>query len=245
MYGSPLEQFEVVSLYKMEVEGREIGISNIGVYIIMLSIVWVRKMERRRVRLKKGRWEWIGEEYYRQIGRIVKENVGEERYVKIIYIIGGMIIMSNMSGMVPYSYTVTSQIGVSMCMSMMVFIGVNIIGIRERGSELSSIWWPSGVGYRMGVMIVGIEMISYMMKVVTLGVRLTANMLSGHTLLVIISSMVSSVYKMGGMKSMMGLLGGGGMLVMLVMLELMIGVLQGYVFVLLSSIYIRDVREEH
>nr|QNR39765.1 ATP synthase F0 subunit 6 [Galdieria yellowstonensis] len=244
MYGSPLEQFEVVSLYKMEIEGREIGISNIGVYIIMMSIVWVKKMER-RIRKKKGRWEWIGEEYYRVIGRIVKENVGEERYVRMIYVIGGMIIMGNLSGMVPYSYTVTSQIGISMCMSMMVFIGVNIIGIRERGSEISSIWWPSGVGYKMSLMIVGIEMISYMMKVVTLGVRLTANMLSGHTLLVIISSMISKIYKMGGMISMMGVMGGMIMLMVLIVLELVIAVLQAYVFVLLSSIYIRDVKESH
>nr|YP_009051200.1 ATP synthase F0 subunit 6 [Galdieria sulphuraria]AIG92646.1 ATP synthase F0 subunit 6 [Galdieria sulphuraria] len=228
----------------MEIEGREIGISNIGVYIIIMSIVWVKKMER-KIRVRKGRWEWIGEEYYRVIGRIVKENVGEERYVRMIYVIGGIIIMGNMSGMVPYSYTVTSQIGVSMSMSMIVFIGVNIIGVRERGSEMSSIWWPRGVGYKMSIMIVGIEMISYMMKVVTLGVRLTANMLSGHTLLVIISSMIGKIYKMGGMVSMMGVMGGMVMLMVLIVLELVIGVLQGYVFVLLSSIYIRDVSESH
>jgi ATP synthase subunit 6 len=231
-------------LYKMEIEGREIGVSNIGIYIIMMSMIWVKKMER-RIRVKRGRWEWIGKEYYKVIGRIVKENVGEERYVRVIYVIGGIIIMGNMSGMVPYSYTVTSQIGVSMGMSMMVFIGVNMIGIRARGWEMSSIWWPRGVGSKMSLMIVGIEVISYMMKVVTLGVRLTANMLSGHTLLVIISSMISKIYKMGGMMSMMGMMGGMVMLMVLIVLELVIGVLQGYVFVLLSSIYIRDVRESH
>jgi F-type H+-transporting ATPase subunit a len=90
-------------------------------------------------------------------------------------------------GMVPFSFTVTSHIVVTLALAMTAFIGINIIGIRTHGLHLLSLFLPAGAPIALAPLLVLIELVSYSFRVVSLSLRLFSNMLSGHCLLKILA----------------------------------------------------------
>jgi F-type H+-transporting ATPase subunit a len=134
---------------------------------------------------------------------------------------------------VPYSYTVTSQIVVTFAMAAVVFIGVTIIGVVRHGWHFLSFFAPKGVPLWLLFILVPIEVFSYLIRPISLSVRLFANMLAGHTMLKVF----------GGFVVAMGLLGGWAPLAFIVALtglELLIAFLQAYVFAILTCLYLND-----
>jgi F-type H+-transporting ATPase subunit a len=147
------------------------------------------------------------------------------------------ILIGNMLGMVPYSFTFTSHIAVTFAMAMVVFVGVTILGFAKHGIKFFSFFVPPGVPVWMWPLMIPIEVISYLSRPVSLAMRLFANMLAGHTLLKVFAGFVPALGAAGVLPlAFVGALTG---------LELLIAFLQAYVFAILTCLYINDALHLH
>jgi F-type H+-transporting ATPase subunit a len=147
------------------------------------------------------------------------------------------ILFSNLLGLIPYSFTVTSHIIVTFALAAIVFIGVTIIGIAKHGVRFLRLFVPEGVPLPLLVLLVPIELLSYFIRPFTLSIRLFANMLAGHTMLAIFGGFAASV----GFFAILPL----GIDVALMALELLVAALQAYVFAILTCLYLRDALHLH
>ena len=143
-----------------------------------------------------------------------------------------------MVGMLPYSFTVTSHIIVTLIMALFIFIAVTIIGFVKHGFRYLSIFVPSGVPAVLLPLITVIEIISYLSSPVSLSVRLFANMMAGHTMLKVFASFIVLLGIFGGWAPL-------GLVIVLTGFEIMIAVLQAYVFTILCCLYLNDALNLH
>ena len=147
-------------------------------------------------------------------------------------------------GMVPFSFTVTSHIVVTLGLAMMAFLAINIIGIKTHGFHMLSLFLPSGAPIALAPLLVMIELVSYSFRVVSLALRLFANMMSGHCLLKILAGFAWTMLSAGGVLAFVHIM---PLLVIfaIVGLELAIAFLQAYVFTVLLCIYLNDAISLH
>jgi F-type H+-transporting ATPase subunit a len=163
---------------------------------------------------------------------------GAEPYFPFVFTLFMFVLFANCLGLIPYSYTVTSQIIVTFALAAVVFIGVTIIGFARHGLHFLSLFVPKGVPLALLLLLVPIEIISYFIRPFSLSIRLFANMLAGHTMLKVF----------GGFVVMLGIIGGWAPLAFIVVftgLELLIAFLQAYVFAILTCLYLNDAVHLH
>jgi len=147
------------------------------------------------------------------------------------------VLMGNLLGMLPYSFTFTSHIIVTFALAITVFIGVTILGFVKHGMHFFSFFAPAGTPPLLLPLLVPIEILSYLSRPVSLSVRLFANMLAGHTLLKVIAGFVALMGAAGVLPL--------ALLVALNGLEILIALLQAYVFAILTCLYINDALHLH
>jgi F-type H+-transporting ATPase subunit a len=147
------------------------------------------------------------------------------------------ILFSNLLGLVPYSFTVTSHIIVTFALAAIVFVGVTIVGIVKHGWHFLRLFVPEGVPVLLLLLLVPIELLSYFIRPFTLSIRLFANMLAGHTMLAIFGGFAASIWLVAVFPLAIN--------VALVGLELLVAVLQAYVFAILTCLYLRDALHLH
>jgi F-type H+-transporting ATPase subunit a len=160
------------------------------------------------------------------------------KYFPFIFSLFMFILFCNLIGMIPFTFTVTSHIIVTFAMALVVFVGVTIIGFTRHGLHYLKLFVPAGVPMALLPLLVVIEVLSYLIRPISLSVRLFANMTAGHTMLKVF----------GGFVVMLGVLGGWAPLAFVVALtglELGIAVLQAYVFTILACIYLNDAVHMH
>jgi F-type H+-transporting ATPase subunit a len=234
---SPMEQFEIKRLLDLKIGGLDVSFTNSSFWMIVAVIaatgVFVVGMRQRA--LVPGKLQSVAEMGYEFIASMVRDNVGDagKKYFPFIFTLFIFILFCNVLGMVPYSFTPTSHIVVTFAMAFVVFMGVTIIGFAKHGLHFFSFFVPKGVPFVLVPLLVFIEVISYLIRPVSLSVRLFANMLAGHTMLKVF----------GGFVVAMGLLGGWAPLAFIVALtglELLIAFLQAYVFAILTCLYLND-----
>ncbi len=234
---NPMEQFEIKRLLDFKIGSLDASFTNSATWmviaVILATTVFVYGMRQRA--LVPGKLQSVAELGYEFIAGMVRDNVGDEgkKYFPFILSLFIFILFCNILGLVPYSYTVTSQIVVTFAMAAVVFIGVTIIGVVRHGWHFLSFFAPKGVPLWLLFILVPIEVFSYLIRPVSLSVRLFANMLAGHTMLKVF----------GGFVVAMGLLGGWAPLAFIVALtglELLIAFLQAYVFAILTCLYLND-----
>jgi F-type H+-transporting ATPase subunit a len=234
---NPMEQFEIKRLLDFKIGSLDASFTNSATWmviaVILATTVFVYGMRQRA--LVPGKLQSVAELGYEFIAGMVRDNVGDEgkKYFPFILSLFIFIQFCNILGLVPYSYTVTSQIVVTFAMAAVVFIGVTIIGVVRHGWHFLSFFAPKGVPLWLLFILVPIEVFSYLIRPVSLSVRLFANMLAGHTMLKVF----------GGFVVAMGLLGGWAPLAFIVALtglELLIAFLQAYVFAILTCLYLND-----
>ena len=148
------------------------------------------------------------------------------------------VLFCNMLGMLPYSFTVTSHIIVTLIMAIFIFVAVTIIGFLKHGFGYLKLFVPSGVPIILLPLITVIEIISYLSRPVSLSVRLFANMMAGHTMLKVFGGFVISLGMLGGWLPL-------GFSVALTGLEILVAFLQAYVFAILTCIYLNDALNLH
>jgi F-type H+-transporting ATPase subunit a len=186
-----------------------------------------------------GRWQLLAELSYQFIARMVSDNIGKEgrTYFPLIFSIFMFVLFGNLIGMIPYSFTFTSHIAVTLTMSVVIFLMVTIIAFIKHGFKFFSFFLPAGVPIILSPLMIVIEIISYFTRPFSLSVRLFANMMAGHTLLKVIGGFVIPL----GIFGVVPIAG----LVAVIGLEFLIAFLQAYIFTILTCIYINDAIHLH
>ncbi|MEL6929277.1 MAG: F0F1 ATP synthase subunit A, partial [Cyanobacteria bacterium J06600_6] len=177
---------------------------------------------------------------------MLSDNVGKEgeRFYPFIFTLFLFVVMSNLIGLVPYSFTITSHIIVTFSLAIMIFTGVNVIGFKKHGSEMLCLFLPGGTSIALAFLLVPIELISYIFKPISLSVRLFANMMAGHTLLKVIAGFAWSMLSAGGLLFVFHIVP-LAVIIVLMGLELGVALIQAYVFSILSCIFLNDTLHMH
>jgi F-type H+-transporting ATPase subunit a len=172
---------------------------------------------------------------------MVREQIGTayEMYVPFIYSLFIFIIVSNLTGNIPYNYTIATSMIVSIGLSFTIFIGVTILAVYLHKLVFFSYFVPSGTPLALVPLLVLIELVSYAARAVSLGVRLFANMTAGHTLLKILSTFLGQMFSSNVLVFFLTLIP-FSIFIALIGLELAVSVIQAYVFCILTSSYIKD-----
>lgn len=233
---NPLEQFEISKLIDMSIGNFDVSLTNAGLFMLMagLGIVTLLLLGTRRQALVPGPFQSIAEVSYEFVANMVRDNVGLEgrQYFPFVFTLFMFVLFCNMLGMMPYAFTVTSHIVVTFALAAFIFIGVTIIGFIRHGAGYLRYFVPSGVPVAFLILLVPIEIISYLTRPISLSVRLFANMLAGHTMLKVFGGFVVSL----GFFGIIPL----AMIVAFTALEFLIAFLQAYVFAILTCIYLND-----
>jgi F-type H+-transporting ATPase subunit a len=190
-----------------------------------------------------GRLQSIAEMFYEFIAKMIDDNVGHEglRYFPFIFTLFMFILFGNLLGMIPYSFTFTSHIIVTFGMAIVIFVGVTAIGIWRHGFHFLTLFVPKGVPIGLMAVVVPIEVLSYIIRPMTLSIRLFANMMAGHTMLAIFAGFVAPL---GAFYIVPGLLP-IALDFALIFLELLVAVLQAYVFAILTTLYLAEALHLH
>jgi F-type H+-transporting ATPase subunit a len=212
--------------------------------VILATAVFVWGMRQRA--LVPGRLQSVAEVGYEFVAGMVRDNVGDggKKYFPFILTLFIFILFCNVLGMVPYSFTPTSHIVVTFAMAAFVFVGVTIIGFAKHGLHFFSFFVPKGVPFVLLLLLVPIEVLSYIIRPFTLSIRLFANMMAGHTMLAIFAGFVAPLLLAAGAIKAFAIVP-LGVDILLIFLELLVAALQAYVFTILTCLYLRDAIHLH
>jgi len=248
---SPLEQFEVTSFVGLNapILGQfNLSLTNLGFYslIVLFLVLGLHIIANNNHKLIPSKWSIALESAYASVHAMVRDNVGaaNEVYVPFIYSLFFFITIANLNGNIPYGFTVTTSIVVSIGLSVTIFLGVTILGLQKHGLHFFSYFIPSGTPLALVPLLVLIELISYMARAVSLGVRLFANMVAGHTLLKILSTFLAQLFTSSLLVAVVTLIP-FAIFVALIGLELAVSVIQAYVFCILTCSYLKDAIDLH
>jgi F-type H+-transporting ATPase subunit a len=237
---SPLEQFEIHPIVPISVGGIDLSFTNSALWMsIAVVLVYALVMlGSRHASMVPGRLQALVELSYEFIGNMVGSTVGKEgrRYFPFIFTLFMFILFGNALGMVPGSFTYTSHIVVTFTMAIFVVIAVTIIGIVRHGWHFFSFFAPSGCPIYVMPLLVPIEVLSYLIRPISLSVRLFVNMMAGHIMLKTFAGFIVALagfYLVPAVAPLALTVGLSG-------LELAIAFLQAYVFTVLTCIYLHD-----
>lgn len=246
---SPLEQFEVISLLSLDAPiFGYIGLTltNLALYsiLIFILIIGLHFMGNNETKLLPSKWSILLESLFASINSMVREQIGKEIYLPFIYSLFFFILIANLLGNIPYSFTITTSVIVSIGLSFTILIGVTILGLSIHKIHFFSFFIPSGTPLALVPLLVLIELISYLARAFSLGIRLFANVVAGHTLLKILSTFLFQMFS-GGLIIFIVTLVPFTLFLAITGLELAVSFIQAYVFVLLVCSYIKDAIELH
>ena len=183
---------------------------------------------------------------YQLLQSMVKENlyIKKQQYFSVLFYLFLTLLLANLIGLLPYSFTVTSSFIVTLFLSLMHFVGVNVIGITRHNWELNNLFLPSGAPLAIMPFLIFIEAVSYIARVLSLSIRLFANMMSGHALLKILIGFSWALLTSGSLLILLAAFP-WAIVTAVMFLELLIAFLQSYVFTILITLYIGDVLTFH
>lgn len=247
MVYSPLEQFEVRPLLPLRRGTFDLSITNSALRAILavrLPVVFVLLLTvEGEGRLVPGPWQRIGEGLYATaLSRITPRGERGQGYFPLIFTLFTFLVSANLLGLVPYSFTLTSHLIVTLTLTRRVWIGKLIIGVREHGIKLLGRFLPGGAPLPRLLRLVPIELRGFAITIISLSVRLFANRRAGHILLKVRAGFAWTRRRAGWL----GFLGSALPLIVLFLLrglETGVALVQAYVFSLLTSRYINDVLE--
>lgn len=248
---SPLEQFSVTPLISLNLLGLDLSITNSAIYCLLtvglVVLIWSV------ISLKGGlivpsKYQVSTEMIYDFVSSLVYEQLGPKKapkYLSIVFTVFLYVLTANLLGLVPFSFATTAQLVVAFGLSFSLFIGVTLIGVLTHKVHFLSFFLPSGAPIALAPLLVVIELISYIFRPISLGVRLFANITAGHSLLAIIAGFS---WTMIGVNTLfMTALAAVPAIVIVAIfgLELAVAFLQAYVFAVLLCIYLKDAIELH
>lgn len=185
---------------------------------------------------------FAGQYSFEAVYLFVRENIEQQlgvkgqRFFPFLLTLFLFILFSNLIGLTPYAFAITSQMIVNFTLSFTILIAITVLGIVHQKADFFNLFFPSGVQKALLVLLFFIEVVSYLTRGFSLAIRLFANIMAGHTLLAILTTFV---IQLGKFKLYLGLL--TLIIVMMVLvLEFVIAFVQAYVFFILTLIYLHD-----
>ena len=245
---SPLKQFEVQPIVEINVFGLDLSFTNSALWMTITTVFIIAFFTIPFLKTKKtnsvedlypSRLQVASELGFNFISSLINDNVGKEgkKYFPLVFALFMFILFGNLFGMIPYSFTFTSHIIVTLALAMGVFIFVTVLGFVKHGVKFFGFFVIPGLPIYMLPLLIPIEVISYLSRPISLSVRLFANMLAGHTLLKVFAGFVSALGFFGILPLVF--------IIALTGLEILIAFLQAYVFAILTCLYINDALHLH
>lgn len=242
MAADPIHQFEITKLFTLgHIGGQEIAFTNSSAYMFLSVAVISLLMLGTGRQLIPGRLQSVAELSYEFVASTIRSTAGSEgmKFFPLIFSLFMFIMISNFIGIIPYTFTVSSHLIVTVALALVVFFTVLFYGLYKNGLKFFKIFVPSGVPIAILPLVMFIEVLSFFLRPVSHSVRLFANMLAGHIALKVFASFIA-------MLGAFGVLGWAGavlplgLTMALTALELLVAFLQAYVFAILTCIYLND-----
>lgn len=249
LINSPLEQFEVVSLlgFNAPLLGYiNLTLTNLALYsfLVLFLIIGLQVFANNNTKLLPSNWSILLESIFASVNGMVREQLGKEIYLPFIYSTFIFILVANLIGNVPYSYALTSSIIVSIGTSFTMVVGVTILGLSIHKLHFFSFFIPAGTPLALVPLLVLIELISYIARAFSLGIRLFANITAGHTLMKILSTFLYQLFSSSILIAIVTLIP-FALFLAITGLEIAVSFIQAYVFTLLLLSYIKDAIDLH
>ena len=249
---SPLDQFEIKNLISLDLNilgNIQISLTNIGLYLTIsaLLVLSLNLLATNYNKIVANEWSINQESLYSTIHSIVINQINSKQgqiYFPFIYGLFIYILVNNLVGMIPYSFASTSHFILTFSISFTVVLGATILGFQKHGLKFFSLFVPSGCPLGLLPLLVLIEFISYLARNISLGLRLAANILSGHMLLNILAGFTYNIMTSGFIYLFVGLIP-LAFIIAFSALELGIAFIQAQVFVVLTASYIKDSLDLH
>src|SRR6195952_483634 len=244
MAADPIHQFQITKLFTLgHIGGQEIAFTNSSAYMFLsvavISLLMIGGSAGRQ--LVPGRIQSMAELSYEFVAGTIRSTAGPQgmKFFPLVVSLFMFIMVSNLVGIIPYTFTISSHLIVTAALALLVFFTVLFYGLAKNGMKFFSIFVPSGVPIYILPVVVFIEVISFFLRPVSHSVRLFANMLAGHIALKVFASFIGMLGAIG----FVGWLGAVlplGLTMALTALELLVAFLQAYVFAILTCIYLND-----
>jgi F-type H+-transporting ATPase subunit a len=249
---SPLDQFELRDLLSLDAPilgNLHLSLTNIGFYLTLgaIFILVLNLLSTNYNKLVSNNWSISQESLYATIHSIVTNQINPRNgqlYFPFIYTLFIFILINNLIGLVPYSFASTSHFILTFALSFTIVLGATILGFQKHGLQFFSLLVPAGCPLALLPLLVLIEFISYLARNISLGLRLAANILSGHMLLNILAGFTYNIMTSGIIFFFLGLIP-LSFIIAFSGLELGIALIQAQVFVVLTSSYIKDALDLH
>lgn len=238
---SPLEQFEIYQVGGI--------ITNLTFFLAIATvvlIVWWVSAVRHRAFLSNNAWSAVATTLQEQLMRLVGRNIGMagQAYYPFLLVLFVFLLTVNMIGLIPYTFTVTSHITITLALSFTFFVGTNLRAILDQGFGFFGLFLPSGAPVAIAPFLIVVEVISYFARVARLAIRLFANMMAGHSLLKILIGFVYAIMFFDTIGLVLGWIP-FVLVFVITFLEAGVALVQAYVFTILMCIYIKDLYVAH
>jgi len=236
----PIHQFEIHPIIGTGAFAFTNSALYMAITVAVISLFLLLSTQRRA--LIPGRWQSLAEMCYEFTASTVRQSAGNDgmRFFPFVFSIFMFVLVANLIGLIPYTFSTTSQIVVTGALSLLVISVVIVYGFAKHGLHFLKLFVPHGIPVFLLPLVVAIEVISFLSRPVSLSVRLFANMLAGHITLKVFAGFVvqlaAAFGALGWVMAIMPL----GMTIALSALELLVAVLQAYVFAILTCIYLND-----
>lgn len=231
----PIHQFVINRIIPLDIGGVDISFTNSALWAVIATVCASLLFILAPRNLIPTRLQSVAESIYEVVDNMTHEVLHENArtYFPFVLTLFVFILFANVLGLIPYSFTVTSHIVITLALALVVFIGATIIGFIRNGFGYLKLFVPSGVPVLLLPLVVVIEIVSYFIRPMSLSIRLFANMMAGHMMLKVMAGFVVMLGVTAGwlpLAAMVGLMG----------LELLVAALQAYVFALLTCMYLSD-----
>ncbi|GGA72307.1 ATP synthase subunit a [Nitratireductor aestuarii] len=243
MATDPIHQFQIAKWIPIEVGGVDLSFTNASAFMVATvaaasAFLFLSTSNRGLV---PSRAQSVAEMAYEFIASMLRDSAGNHgmKFFPLVFSLFMFVFVANLLGLVPYFFTVTSQIIVTFALAMLVIGTVIVYGFMKHGLGFLKLFVPSGVPAVVVPLVVAIEIVSFLSRPISLSVRLFANMLAGHITLKVFAGFVTSL-------SALGAVGVAGSILPLIMtvaitgLEFLVAFLQAYVFAVLTCMYLND-----
>jgi F-type H+-transporting ATPase subunit a len=240
----PIHQFEIHKIFSLgHIGSQEIAFTNSSAYMLgavgIVGLLMIGGSAGKR--LVPDRMQSVAELSYEFVANTMRSSIGEEgmKFFPFVFSLFMFVLTANLIGIIPYTFTVTSHLIVTLALALMVFLTVLLYGIYKNGLGFFKLFVPHGIPIYILPLIMVIEVISFLSRPVSHSVRLFANMLAGHITLKVFAGFVTSLSALGAL-GIFGAVLPLAMTTALTALELLVAFLQAYVFTILTCIYLND-----
>ena len=242
MTHNPLGQFNIKKLIEIKIFGFDISFTNSSIYMLLASILALTYfyLAFYNWKLVPSRLQVSAEIVYNLVADMLNQNIGAKghKFIPLFFSLFIFILFCNLLGMTPYSFTVTSHIIVTFALAILVFLTITIVGFVKHSLRFLTLFLPHGTPLWLAPLMIVIELFTYLARPISLSLRLAANMMAGHVLLKVIAGFTISLMIYLKFLSI-------PLMVILIGFEILIAVLQAYIFTILSCMYLNDAINLH